>query len=328
MKDIKLSVVIPTRQGGKSLGDLLVSITRQQAAPPFEVLVVATAHEPKAEQMVKAFGSRFRYLCTNRRGVNVARNMGLGEARGEIALFLNDDCYLEEPLILKRHFEAHQKHPLAIGIGGRYALKRDANIFERTQYWISDYLLSRSKMDTERTLDLAGGNCSYKTVALRTTFRFNDEIPSGSAERELNARLVAAGQELILSERLPVESRVKLHVGTFLQNAFFQGLAAYRREQAGLTLHWRFQGERQTFAGNLEERGVRPTPILRRLHRFYDAAFHAGMHYGMRVPGATAAPGRIASELLREFFQRVSGSSRSATSRELIHALKFNISRR
>lgn len=298
----KLTVVIPTRKGGRRLGDLLVSILRQQSPPPFEVLVVANTFDAGVEEMVQGLGSRFRYLRADKSGVNIARNLGLHAARGEVTLFLDDDTFLEEPLLLKRHFDLHQKRPGAIGIGGRYALKRRATSIERAYHWILDHQLSALKIDSDRTLHLVGGNASYKTLPLRLAFRFNEDIVFGGADLDLNARLHMAGHELILSERLGVEHRVDMTTWSLLQKGFLQGLAREMRIRDRLTSHWRFQGARQTRLGNLEEAGVPLDFGMRFSFALYDLAFRAGQAWGERAQTTTHAvsAGRILLELLRE----------------------------
>lgn len=326
-KSPKLSVVIPTRRGAPRLGDLLVSILRQQAPPPFEVLVVANTSDEGVKQMVLGLGSRFRYYCTNKPGVNIARNFGLNEARGEVVLFLDDDCFLEEPLFLKRHFDLHHKHPYAIGVGGRYTMKRRATAVEQAYHWIYDHRLSSSKIDAERTTNLLGGNASFKTVALKTAFRFNDAIVFGGADIDLNVRLVLAGQTLLFSERLGVEHRLDLGPLAFLKNGFLHGRASQLREASQLSLHWRFQGARQTLASNMEERGLYPSGLVRLFFAAYDFAFRAGSTFAKRQP-ETPVPGyRIFFEVMREFVLKIRKFPSQRTLSEIENALKFSISK-
>ncbi|MCM2280476.1 MAG: glycosyltransferase family 2 protein [Bdellovibrionaceae bacterium] len=318
---LQLSLVIPTRRGASQLGDLLVSILRQQSPPSFEVLVVANVFDARVEQMVLGLGSRFRYFSTGKIGVNHARNIGLNEARGQVTLFLEDDAFLEEPLVLKRHYDLHQKTPTAIAIGGRYTLKRRATAVEQAYHWVIDHRLSSSKIDGERTTDLCGGNTSFKTAALRAAFSFNEEIVFGGADTDLNTRLHLAGHELILSERLGVEHRLQMNTWTLLQKAFAQGRAAFVREREGLSSPWRFQGKRYTWLGNLEERGLYPSSAVRFCFAMYGFAFKAGYSSAIRLSDrGSVSRLRILSELCREFVFQIQRLPRVAWVRELRHA--------
>ncbi len=330
MKDTsapKLSVVIPTRKGSRRLGDLLVSILRQQTPPPFEVLVVANSPKTAVERLMTGLDPRFRCFSAGQPGVNHARSLGLREAKGEIVLFLDEDCFLEEPFILRRHFDLHKRHPDAIGVGGRYALKRRSTTVEQAYHWIGDHWLSASKTDRERTMNLIGGNASFKADPLRASYRFNDSIAFDETEADLNMRLFLSGRELILSERLGVEHRLDMSAFSLLKKGFLQGRSLEKRERDGLVPPWRFQGARQTLEGNMAERGLAPGRAMKFFFNLYDLAFRAGRAHAKRSPDAPVTIPRIVLGLAREWVDRVRKLPRSPFFREMDHALRFSAAR-
>jgi len=76
-------------------------------------------------------------------GVNRARNLGLQAASGKIVLFVDEDCYLEDPLFLAKHWQLHAENPHLSGLGGTYALPPQATLLDKAYHlrqakWLSD----------------------------------------------------------------------------------------------------------------------------------------------------------------------------------------------
>ena len=96
-----ISVVIPTLGRSPVLPEALERLRAQEAAPSFEVLVVADASAPAAVPAT---------LRADRPGASAARNVGLREARAPIVLFLGDDILAGRTLVAA-HAALHDRHP-------------------------------------------------------------------------------------------------------------------------------------------------------------------------------------------------------------------------
>src|SRR5262249_30652323 len=95
--DLSLSVVMPTYNRARFIGEALDSLLRQPP-PPLEVIVVddRSTDDTRARVLAHPLGSRLRYeLQPENRGASVARNVGVEIARGEAIVFLDSDDLLE-----------------------------------------------------------------------------------------------------------------------------------------------------------------------------------------------------------------------------------------
>jgi len=98
-----VSVIIPTYNRATLLPRALRSVLAQ-THPDFEVLVVDSGSTDDTSLLVGQFADeRIRWLRLRTRGVSVARNVAISEARGDWVSFLDDDnewfpTYLEQQL--------------------------------------------------------------------------------------------------------------------------------------------------------------------------------------------------------------------------------------
>jgi glycosyltransferase involved in cell wall biosynthesis len=102
--DLPYSVVVPTRNGGEQLLEVIAALEAQRAAPEFEIVVADDGSTDGAPRRLAARGSRrpLRILALPPRGPAAARNRAVREARGERIAFLGDDT-LPAPDWLAEH---------------------------------------------------------------------------------------------------------------------------------------------------------------------------------------------------------------------------------
>ena len=240
---IAVSVVIPTHRLTQRkmsvLRELLGSLERQGRRIDFEVLVVANLPEPGLKKIVESYGPRFRFLETGRLGVNIARNKGLERARGEIVLFLDDDCYLPDKDFIERIHSLHTIHPQATAIGGPYLLRDGANTCETAYHLMLDRAFESSKRRYDETTHLHGGNWSIKIAAFDAKPRFEDSIVFGGSDIEMLARLRQQGHALLALDSIAVVHRLKLGLTGLLRRAYARGLEAGRAQaREDHVRHW------------------------------------------------------------------------------------------
>jgi glycosyltransferase involved in cell wall biosynthesis len=107
-----VSVVIPTFNRRRILGEVLEALDGQQGAPPFEIVVVDDGSTDGTFEWLEA-RTASRPLCGLRqtnRGPAAARNRGVAKAAGAVVAFLGDDT-VPEPGWLAAHWAAHRGHP-------------------------------------------------------------------------------------------------------------------------------------------------------------------------------------------------------------------------
>lgn len=96
---MRISVVIPVRDGERFLGDALRSAAAQELKP-FEIVVVDDGSTDGSGRVAREFGARC--LRQDRRGPGAARNAGVAAAGGDAIAFLDaDDLWLPSKLRLQ-----------------------------------------------------------------------------------------------------------------------------------------------------------------------------------------------------------------------------------
>ncbi len=111
----EVSVVIPTCNRRRILGEVLDALAAQREAPRFEIVVVDDGStdgtfewlEQRAVPGSSRSGPPLRLLRQQNRGPAVARNRGVAAAAGAIVAFLGDDT-VPEPGWLAAHWEVHR----------------------------------------------------------------------------------------------------------------------------------------------------------------------------------------------------------------------------
>lgn len=233
-----VTVIIPTLGTSPHLRGLLERLQRQVVPLKVEILVVANIPSQSLREMVISFGSNdlmgFEYLETGRRSVSLARNKGLDRSRGSIVLFLDDDAILDDDRFLARHFECHQRHTGATGVGGPYRLSPHSGEWDVTYHSVAHEWLGRQRKNSpaDQTHQLLGGNMSFKREHLsRHNWRFDEAITFGGAESGLCQRITNAGGTLLFFEDLEIGHAPQLGALVFCRKAFLQGAGTRWRQQ-------------------------------------------------------------------------------------------------
>jgi len=108
-----VSVVVPTRGRSEKLATCLECVARQ-ALPDgvtLEVFVVFDGDEDGAAAFdAAALNARFQILSIPASGAAAARNAAIANARGELLIFLNDDCYPSDGWLMA-HLNAQRSMP-------------------------------------------------------------------------------------------------------------------------------------------------------------------------------------------------------------------------
>lgn len=104
--NFRVSVVIPTLNRAKFIGDAIRSV-QEQAVPVAEILVVDGGSTDSTREVVEKFGSPVRWMPQEGKGVAAARNTGMRRATGDwIALLDSDDLWSGDKLRVQLDFLA------------------------------------------------------------------------------------------------------------------------------------------------------------------------------------------------------------------------------
>ncbi|WP_265258436.1 glycosyltransferase family 2 protein [Verminephrobacter aporrectodeae] len=92
MSHVRASVLIPVKNGGPLLGEVLDTLLRQQTPWPFEVIVVDSGSSDGSVERVRTRGVRCEVIAPEAFGHGRTRNHLASLSRGEFLVFLTQDA--------------------------------------------------------------------------------------------------------------------------------------------------------------------------------------------------------------------------------------------
>lgn len=233
----ELTVIVPTLGEAKGLAKLFKSLEQQKQINLFEVILVDNSLNPKTNEELKKLIARYhlniRLVFSQEKGVNHARNLGIQESQSEILLFVDDDCWFNDHLLLAKHIQFHQKNSQFFAIGGRYSLDVDAGFIDSCYHDIQMKWLSEGIVDsyTGQTHYLIGGHFSVKkSQLLQGNILFDSNIKYGGSEVSLFLQANKLGC-LSKLENIYLIHSPNLNMLQVMRKLFRQGQGKYYLEQ-------------------------------------------------------------------------------------------------
>ena len=125
LRDVLVSVILPTRNRRELLATAVASVIAQRHRA-WELLIVDDGSSDGTREALQGLAEpRIRWIRCEGVGPAAARNRGLGEARGAIVAYLDDDNVLS-PLWLHAVAWAFERHPERTVLYGAQAVQEDA----------------------------------------------------------------------------------------------------------------------------------------------------------------------------------------------------------
>jgi glycosyltransferase involved in cell wall biosynthesis len=220
------TVAICTLNRRDDLEIALESLRGQEAGPDWDILVVDNGSEDATAEYVESVAEGFPVPITRslepERGLSIARNRALREARGEIIIFVDDDVRCR-PGWLAAHRESYDD-PLVVATGGRIV----PTFATKPPPWLDPEDLSdiagpvgrcehgeeRQSMGPETSLGcFLGGNMGMRRAAAQDAGGFRTDLGWGKRwipgeETELMKRLMTPGQRAWYLPEATLEHRV------------------------------------------------------------------------------------------------------------------------
>jgi GT2 family glycosyltransferase len=209
----RVSLVLPTLDRPEAIYNLLRHLEHQSVAP-FEIVVVDQSAPLDAR--VAAYAAAHPHVRHHRipeKGLPNARNVGVGLARGDVVLFLDDDS-IPGPDLVRFHAEGYAD-PGVSGVGGRVQGGYDSPGQATGTFRESDGKVIRNFGATTRCeVDhLPGGNMSFRRDVFSRVGGF-DKAYGGTAigeETDFCLRARRAGCRFVFEPRATLEH---LHLPT------------------------------------------------------------------------------------------------------------------
>lgn len=230
---VRFSIVIPTRDRATELRACLEAVAALEHPPDrFETIVVDDGSRvPIAEAVSDSVErTRARVIRQPNAGPGAARNRGAAVARGDMIVFLDDDCAPAPGWLsaLGREADAFPE----TGIGGRTVNSLTANPYSQTSQALIDYLYEyyntgEAEQPMFTTSNLALSRARFERIGGFDT-RFTR---AGGEDRELCLRWVQSGGKLRYTPEAVVHHSHQLGLRSFLTQHFTYGRGAAQFHQ-------------------------------------------------------------------------------------------------
>jgi GT2 family glycosyltransferase len=239
-----VSVIVPVRNGGSTLGDCLTSLLRSEfPAERREILVVDNGSTDRTVEVASAFP--VRVVSEPRRGRSHARNRGIKEARAELIAFTDADC------VVARRWLAELLIPFAED-GAAAAAGRTLAFPPRTapERYEARRRAARSEWPAHHAVPyFQFENAAVRREVFERVGDFDPRFDGGAEDIDLAWRFFQAGYELsrvpnaiVLSRhRTSVRELFRRHVG------YGHGQASLLRKHPNL-ISWGWRPEARAWA--------------------------------------------------------------------------------
>jgi GT2 family glycosyltransferase len=251
------TVAICTRDRSEDLGRALTAVAPLVDAG-HDVLVVDNAPTSDATRRAVERFPRVRYIREPRRGLNVARNRALREARGEVVAFTDDDAVPEADWLEALLANFGDPRVLCVtGLTLPLELETEAQeLFEQHSPFSRGF--SRRVFDGQRGNPLhagpvgAGANMAVRRSVLARVGAFDERLDGGMPTRsggdhEMFTRILAAGYRIVYDPAAVSWHRHRRSREELLDTLYGYGVGVYamwtgmlveRRELGVLKLAW------------------------------------------------------------------------------------------
>lgn len=149
--DVKVSVVIPTKNAGPQLRPVLEAVLGQQTNWPFEVLVIDSGSTDGTVDLIRLYPSvRLIEIPAKEFGHGKTRNFAISQAKGDYIAMLTQDALPENRFWLAELVNAIEADPRIAGVFGRHIAYPDASPFtcyELEQHFLGFLSQSVVKLD-------------------------------------------------------------------------------------------------------------------------------------------------------------------------------------
>jgi glycosyltransferase involved in cell wall biosynthesis len=206
----ELSVLIATYNRKEILLKTLAAYQAQSARSEIlEVLVLDDGSTDGTPEAMAEFSAHnelpVRYFPLTHRGSAALRNYGIGEAKGKLILFGDDDI-LPVRNLLEEHLAWHRNHPQpSVGVLGLVEWAAEVNPTPFMHWLAEEGFFSYGRLEAGKEAGFGcfyTGNLSLKTAFLRENGLFDEDFKAyGFEDTELGYRLEKKGLRLLYNPR-------------------------------------------------------------------------------------------------------------------------------
>jgi len=191
-----VSVVIPTYNEEKWIGSCLQSVLRD-SYPQKEIIVVDDASTDTTGEILKRFPVKV-IRNEKRAGPGSARNIGVREAKGEIVVFIDAHCIINDSEWIRKFLQFFQ-NPKVGAVGGYF--KREQSKWGRPRF------IGESQPSPRRLVKSANG--AYRKTVFEQVGGFDPCIEWGG-DAALTYKVLSSGWKIVHSRDIMVVHAEKI----------------------------------------------------------------------------------------------------------------------
>jgi glycosyltransferase involved in cell wall biosynthesis len=215
-----VSIIIPVRNGGKTLGVCLGSIKRSYYKN-VEIIVVDDHSTDNTVDIARLYNCII-LEAKEGSGANNARNFGASQAKGELLVFMDADIVVERETILGIVETLEERYIDAVV--GIYTAKHrhESFVSQYKNLWVRySYIKSSPAIDW-----LFGSISGIRKEAFEKLGGFNIELLAkhGHDDIELGKRFAQAKLNIVLNMDIEVEHLKNYTLGSFIKNEYHRSL--------------------------------------------------------------------------------------------------------
>jgi len=202
-----ISILIPTLERYQSINELVNQLI-EQSYSSFEIIIVdQSKQENQLLQDLQKENQKIKYFKIERVGTCLAKNFGIKKASGEIIIFMDDDCRVENPDFIQHHVSNYDDLKIA-GVGGRL-IDKNTHLNRETTGPVcrvskTGRIFPNANSDIKQEINAPrGGNMSFRRSVIFEVGGFDERL-IGNAMREetdFSLRVVEAGYKIIFEPR-------------------------------------------------------------------------------------------------------------------------------
>ena len=224
MNETPVSVVIPARNSGTDITDVLTAVFGQQVDAPLDVVVVDDGSSDNTVSLANHFPCRVISSPAGSGSPARARNLGARESRGDPIVFLDSDC-IAQPGWLKAILQAHgEGHAV---VGGAIDMPPGLSFTARADYLCGFYLV-HGQCPRGPVPHHPPPNLSFRRNAFVASGGFSEAWPLyyTNEERQPLARLREMRESILFEPDAAVQHRNRPGLFAMLKRHYRWGFTA------------------------------------------------------------------------------------------------------
>lgn len=245
-----VTIVIPTKNGGDLLDNVLSAVFSQKTEYSYEVICVDSGSKDQTLEIIKKYDCRLYQIPPSEFGHGKTRNYGAFKGTGTYIVFLTQDALPASDTWLQNFMDAMKLDPDIVGGFGIHYPYEDCNIFEKrdldghfkgfgldnTIYWLED----REKYEKEEAyrhkLAFFSDNNSCVRRDIFEKYPYDDV---NFAEDQLWAiKMIEMGYKKIYCPFAPVYHSHNYPIGTYFSRYYDEYKGLYQLHKYKLVDTW------------------------------------------------------------------------------------------